>query len=103
MENEKAVASIPSTAAGVVAKIYVKPGEKVTVGQRLLSLTGGEPSSATVLAAKDARPEPATEMQAANAAAAAGGPIDRTSPSCRKRMMTSLSSLSSLSSTRPPC
>jgi pyruvate dehydrogenase E2 component (dihydrolipoamide acetyltransferase) len=43
LENEKAVASIPSTAAGVVAKIYVKPGDKITVGQRLLSLSGGEP------------------------------------------------------------
>jgi len=43
LENEKAVASIPSTAAGVVAKVYVKPGDKVTVGQRLLSLSGGEP------------------------------------------------------------
>ena len=28
LENEKAVASIPSTAAGVVTKIYVKPGDK---------------------------------------------------------------------------
>ena len=46
LENEKAVASIPSTAAGVVAKIYVKPGDKVTVGQRLLSLSGGEPAAA---------------------------------------------------------
>jgi len=46
LENEKAVASIPSTAAGVVTKIYVKPGDKVTVGQRLLSLGGGEPASA---------------------------------------------------------
>ena len=46
LENEKAVASIPSTAAGVVTKIYVKPGDKVTVGQRLLSLGGGEPAAA---------------------------------------------------------
>jgi pyruvate dehydrogenase E2 component (dihydrolipoamide acetyltransferase) len=46
LENEKAVASIPSTAAGVVTKIHVKPGDKVTVGQRLLSLGGGEPVSA---------------------------------------------------------
>jgi pyruvate dehydrogenase E2 component (dihydrolipoyllysine-residue acetyltransferase) len=38
LENEKAVASIPSTAAGVVAQIFVKPGDKISVGQRLLSL-----------------------------------------------------------------
>jgi pyruvate dehydrogenase E2 component (dihydrolipoamide acetyltransferase) len=52
LENEKAVASIPSTAAGVVAKIHVKPGDKVSVGQRLLSLSGGEPASAAAPAAK---------------------------------------------------
>jgi pyruvate dehydrogenase E2 component (dihydrolipoamide acetyltransferase) len=50
LENEKAVASIPSTAAGVVAKIYVKPGDKITVGQRLISLSGGEPASAANVA-----------------------------------------------------
>jgi len=55
LENEKAVASIPSTAAGVVAKIYVKPGDKVSVGQRLLALSGGEPASAAASAAKVAR------------------------------------------------
>ena len=43
LENEKAVASIPSTAAGVVAKIHVKPGDRISVGQRLISLSGGEP------------------------------------------------------------
>jgi pyruvate dehydrogenase E2 component (dihydrolipoamide acetyltransferase) len=55
LENEKAVASVPSTAAGVVAKIYVKPGDKITVGQRLLSLSGGEPASAAAPAAKAAQ------------------------------------------------
>ena len=55
LENEKAVASIPSTAAGVVAKIYVKPGDKVSVGQRILALSGGEPASAAASAAKVAR------------------------------------------------
>ena len=34
LENEKAVASIPSTAAGVVTKIYVKAGDRVGVGQQ---------------------------------------------------------------------
>jgi pyruvate/2-oxoglutarate dehydrogenase complex dihydrolipoamide acyltransferase (E2) component len=33
LENEKAVASIPSTAAGVVSKIYVKAGDKVGLGR----------------------------------------------------------------------
>lgn len=41
LENEKAVASVPSTAAGVVAKIHVKVGDKLSVGQRILSIEGG--------------------------------------------------------------
>ena len=39
LENEKAVAPIPSTADGVVAKIRVKEGDKISVGAVLLSLT----------------------------------------------------------------
>src|ERR1041385_7860575 len=39
LENEKAVATIPSTASGKVTKIFVKTGDKVSVGQRLLSLS----------------------------------------------------------------
>lgn len=59
LENEKAVASIPTTAAGVVAKIHVKPGDKVSVGQRLLSLNeDGKPSTESPPAAKRA-PAPA--------------------------------------------
>ena len=41
LENEKAVASVPSTAAGVVEKIHVKAGDRVSVGQRLITLAGG--------------------------------------------------------------
>ena len=36
LENEKAVATIPSTAAGTVTQIFVKPGDKIKVGQRIL-------------------------------------------------------------------
>src|SRR5713101_2743620 len=46
LENEKAVATIPSTAAGTISKIFVKSGDKVSVGQRILSLNetaGAEP------------------------------------------------------------
>ena len=47
LENEKAVASIPSTGAGVVAKIYVKPGDRIGIGQRILTLSeSGQPASA---------------------------------------------------------
>ena len=34
LENEKAVATIPSTAAGIVGKIFVKAGDKIGVGQK---------------------------------------------------------------------
>jgi pyruvate dehydrogenase E2 component (dihydrolipoamide acetyltransferase) len=58
LENEKAVASIPSTAAGVVAKIHVKPGDKISIGQRLITLNeGGKPAAGSEPAAKRA-PEP---------------------------------------------
>src|SRR5499427_105702 len=62
LENEKAVASIPSTAGGVVEKIHVKAGDRVTVGQRLISLAGGAAAPAPKAAAKKvaakAAPEP---------------------------------------------
>ena len=55
LENEKAVATIPSTAAGTVTQIFVKAGDKIRVGQRILSL--GESGAAA--AAPAAKPEPA--------------------------------------------
>src|SRR5579872_1161822 len=51
LENEKAVATIPSTAAGVVTKVYIKNGDKLSVGQRIISVTeavGGGPAPAAV-------------------------------------------------------
>jgi len=48
LENEKAVASIPSTVAGTVTKIYVKAGDKVSVGQRLITVNGDKPEAASV-------------------------------------------------------
>ncbi|MBI5775340.1 MAG: 2-oxo acid dehydrogenase subunit E2 [Verrucomicrobia bacterium] len=44
LENEKAVAPVPSTAAGRVAKVRVKEGDKISVGHVLLVLEGGEPA-----------------------------------------------------------
>jgi pyruvate dehydrogenase E2 component (dihydrolipoamide acetyltransferase) len=39
LENEKAVAAIPSTSSGVVTKVYIRPGDKIQVGQNLISLS----------------------------------------------------------------
>ena len=89
LENEKAVASIPSSAAGVVAKIYVKPGDKITVGQRLISLSGGEPASAVKVAQASRLPtaiededENVEEDEQVSAAARVAAPV--ASPSVRK-------------------
>jgi pyruvate dehydrogenase E2 component (dihydrolipoamide acetyltransferase) len=38
LESEKAVASIPSNIAGTVTKLYVKAGDKISVGARIFSV-----------------------------------------------------------------
>jgi pyruvate dehydrogenase E2 component (dihydrolipoamide acetyltransferase) len=88
LENEKAVASIPSTAAGVVTKIHVKAGDKVSVGQRLISIDGGGEPAATRPAAKSA-PAPetpaeteATEVEEEDISKPVAAPL--ASPSIRK-------------------
>src|SRR5437588_390679 len=63
LENEKAVATIPSTAAGTVAKVFVKAGDKISVGAKLVSLTGGE--GAAPAAAKPAADAPKPKAKAA--------------------------------------
>jgi pyruvate dehydrogenase E2 component (dihydrolipoamide acetyltransferase) len=66
LENEKAVASIPSTGAGVVAKVHVKSGDRVGVGARLITITeSGQPTAAPVAAAA---PKPAAKKVVAQAA-----------------------------------
>src|ERR1039458_973071 len=53
LENEKAVATIPSTAPGTISQIFVKPGDKIRVGQRILSLgESGSPATAQVAQAE---------------------------------------------------
>jgi pyruvate dehydrogenase E2 component (dihydrolipoamide acetyltransferase) len=56
LENEKAVATIPSTAAGTVTQIFVKAGDKIKVGQRILSL--GEGSAVAAPPAAEPVPPP---------------------------------------------
>ncbi len=60
LENEKAVATIPASAAGTIAKIHVKAGDKLSVGQRILTLAGGEEAGAPAAARK---PGPREEAQ----------------------------------------
>src|SRR5271170_6140285 len=62
LENEKAVASIPSTGAGVVAKVHVKAGDRVGVGARLITITeGGQPAAAPAAKRTVAKPAPEPE------------------------------------------
>ncbi len=66
LENEKAVAAIPSTAAGVVGKIFVKNGDRVSVGQRLVSVTedgAAAPAAAPATAAAPAPKRPAASTR----------------------------------------
>jgi pyruvate dehydrogenase E2 component (dihydrolipoamide acetyltransferase) len=70
LENEKAVASVPSVAAGTVIKIHVNAGDKIGVGQRLITVSeDGKPAPASQSPAKHvavvpvSKPEePATEV-----------------------------------------
>ncbi len=66
LENEKAVATIPSTADGTVSKVYVKTGDRISVGQKILSL--GEGSSGAEASAAQSKP-------AANAKATPAKPV----------------------------
>jgi pyruvate dehydrogenase E2 component (dihydrolipoamide acetyltransferase) len=63
LENEKAVATIPSTSAGTVTKIFVKTGDKISVGQRILSLSeaGAPAASKPAKATAPAQPKPAAQ------------------------------------------
>jgi pyruvate dehydrogenase E2 component (dihydrolipoamide acetyltransferase) len=70
LENEKAVATIPSTADGTVTKVFVKAGDKISVGQRILSLsetgpTGGAKAAKPVSTPPKAAPQPAEESEEA--------------------------------------
>ena len=66
LENEKAVASIPSTGTGVVTKVHVKAGDRVGIGQTLISLSGGGAPAPAPAAA--AAPKPAAKKVAAKTA-----------------------------------
>ncbi|HWC59984.1 MAG TPA: biotin/lipoyl-containing protein, partial [Verrucomicrobiae bacterium] len=99
LENEKAVATIPSTGAGTVTKIFVKTGDKISVGQKLVSLTGDgaapaaakpaaeapKPKAEAAMPEPESEPEPEEEMSAesnesiekSNAAVAASPVIRR--------------------------
>jgi len=69
LENEKAVASIPSTGAGVVQKIHVKAGDRIAAGQTILTIAdGGGAAPAAPAPAAASAPKPAAKKPAPKAA-----------------------------------
>ena len=69
LENEKAIAPIPATEAGVVTEIFIKEGQKISVGQRILSV--GEAAAS----AQAAAPAPAAAQAPAARPAARRSPV----------------------------
>src|SRR5262245_55653886 len=70
LENEKAVAAIPSSGAGVVRKVNVKPGDRISVGQVLLVLDGdgaSQPAAAPHATTEKAAARPARSVAPAPA------------------------------------
>jgi pyruvate dehydrogenase E2 component (dihydrolipoamide acetyltransferase) len=68
LENEKAVASIPSTGAGVVEKVHVKAGDRIGIGAKIISISdGAAPAAAAPVVAAPA-PKPAAKKAVAKAA-----------------------------------
>ena len=63
LETEKAVGTIPSSAAGTVTKIYAKIGDKLSAGQNILALAEG--GGVAPVAALDKRGPVATSVPAA--------------------------------------
>ena len=63
LENEKAVATIPSTAAGTIAKVFIKAGDKISVGQKILTVSGNGTAPAAAKPAAEA-PKPKAKAPA---------------------------------------
>ncbi len=80
LENEKAVAPIPSSVSGVISKIHVKVGDKVSVGHLVASIAGqGQASSQPSPAAPISYEAPAPRLAAAPISSQA--PVDYRQPS----------------------
>ena len=76
LENQKAVAPIPSPIAGTVTRIHVKQGDNVSVGQALVSISEGNGAAAPVKEKPQAQGRRAPEPRAASPAQAAAPPGD---------------------------
>ena len=87
LESEKAVASVPSTVAGVVTKVFVKAGDKISVGARIFSVGaagGGVATAAPGPVAAAAPVAPATAVPASSDFGTPSNVSVAASPSLRK-------------------
>src|SRR5689334_13892191 len=66
LETDKATIEVPSSVAGTVKDVKVKPGEKVKVGQAILSVEDGDQKASV----KQPEKKPAAEAVAAKQDAA---------------------------------
>src|SRR2546423_2293343 len=64
LETDKATIEVPSSVAGQVRDIKVKVGEKVKVGQAILTVEGGDAAAAEPAAAAGSAPAPASAKAA---------------------------------------
>jgi pyruvate dehydrogenase E2 component (dihydrolipoamide acetyltransferase) len=80
LETDKATIEVPSSVAGVVRDVRVKAGEKVKVGQAILTVeeTAGAAAGAESAAAAAARRQPADDARAAGTNGGAPGDAGRT-------------------------
>ncbi len=75
LETDKATIEVPSTVAGTIKEVRVKAGDKVTVGQTILSVDDGEQASTPPPpAATTAAPAPQASMPSAPVAAPVEAP-----------------------------
>ena len=98
LENEKAVAPIPSTASGRITSLQVKEGDKLSVGQLIMTVAEDAPPGAKAAPAQPAppsapkAPESATEVSGSDESRqpieerepAEGGLAPTAAPSVRK-------------------
>jgi pyruvate dehydrogenase E2 component (dihydrolipoamide acetyltransferase) len=79
LETDKATIEVPSSVAGQVRDIKVKVGEKVKVGQAILTVDGGDTAGATAAPSagpKSAAPERTAPQSATPGAAGANAPAE---------------------------
>jgi pyruvate dehydrogenase E2 component (dihydrolipoamide acetyltransferase) len=86
VETDKAAVEIPSPFTGTVAKVMVKPGDTVKVGEVMMTFSNGEEAEAAKPAISDEKPAAAAETAEAISVTEAGerkGPVPA-SPATRR-------------------